>query len=265
MKKFLIFLLLLMACPAPVLAAGFKLNIQSVYYPSDFRPNETIEFTVLVHNNETVSRFAEVDVTLTNINTGQEITLVPVLTGTIPAGGTGRLLRTGGSTAIYTLSGNGTPSGVGTGIYTVSFPLFDGNGVKVDQAIGPTPIRVGYEDESVKVFPEIISLGTLPVGRYMYPLPIEVKWSFFKMNQQRFDQPFVIRVYTDNAARFQGVPGSLDRPSPGGLVSMDRKYVIPIKIWCVNFGPDVQETGWSGKLAGPPPVEQDDFWIGPKP
>ncbi len=239
--------LLLPAAPA---FAGFKLSLVSMDYRQDFRTGETVGFTVIVRNNETTSQFAEVDITLTNIATGRETTLTPVLiTSTnIPANGGTAVLR-------------GTYS-VPAGTYTVLFPLYDGNGVNVDRLRGKYPLHIGTETESIQVFPETIQLGPIPPGRAMHPMPISVSWNMFRFDRLRFDQPFSVRIYTDNGTRFLGVPGALHRPSPAGLVSQDGRYVIPIKVWCLNFGPDIQETGWDASLAGPPPVDDDNFWVG---
>ncbi len=229
-------------------ALAIDLKIQSVSYEQHFAPDESIVFTVVVKNNESTSQFAEVDVTVTNIDTRVETTLTPVLTGTVPASGTLTLPQTS-----YKLP---------AGIYTVSFPLFDGNGVRVDRVQGKFPIHVGKEKESLEVFPEVISLGGIPPGRYMHPTPIDVSWSFFRFNRLRVDQPFVVRIYTDNAARYRGIPEAIRRGSPAGLVSMDGRYTLPLKFWTLNHGPETQVTGWDSSLAGPPPVDDDDIWRG---
>ncbi len=234
-------------CAGPVFAQK-NLRIASVSYDQHANPAEQISFTIIVKNNETTTEFAEVDVTTVNVATRAEATLTPVLTANIAAQSTG------------TLSGSYT---LAAGSYTVSFPLFDGNGTRVDRVQGKFPLHIGTETESIAVFPEVIHLGSIPPGRFMHPTPIEVSWSFFRFNRLRLDQPFVVRIYTDNAARYHGVPGSLHRISPAGLVSLDGRYVIPMKIWNLNYGPDIQETGWDAALAGPPPVEDDNAWIGP--
>lgn len=235
-------------------------RIVSVSYDQHFTPTESVTFNVTVANSAATDQFMEVDVTLVNAATGVESTLLPVLTGTVPAGGTLRLTHSGG-TATYDLQTQ-SPA-IGTGTYTVSFPMFDGNGVRIDRVGGKFPLHVGTETESIRVFPEIIHLGVIPPGRFMHSTPIEVSWNFFRFNRLRLDQPFVIRLYTDNAARYRGIPGALQKTSPGGLVSLDGKYVISLKIWNLNYGPDIQETGWDTNLSGPPPVEDDSAWLGP--
>ena len=237
-----------LAYPSPALAA-FNLKVQSFSYDTHFHPGELITFHVTVANNETTGQFIEVDITLTNLANGQEITLVPVLTGS-----------TGPQQAITLTRTYAVPA---EGSYSVSFPVFDGNGDRADTARGKFAIHIGTETESLRVFPEVLSMGTLPPGRTLCPTPLEVRWSFFQFNRLRQDQPFSIRIYTDNAARYHGIPHALRASSPAGLVSMDGRYAIPIKCWMLNFGPDIQETGWDASLAGPPPVDEDDFWLGP--
>ncbi len=241
-------LLLALLLPATPAEAGKNLKIVSVAYDQHFNPTEDVRFTIVVKNNEATAESAEIDVTLSNIDTEAETTLTPVLTGTAGAGGTVSL---------------STTYRVAAGTYTVSFPLFDGDGVRVDRVAGKFPLHIGTETESIHVYPEVIQLGTLPPGRYMHPMPIEVRWNYYRFNRLRLDQPFTVRIYTDNATRYAGIPGALRRLSGGGLVSLDGRYVIPLKVWCLNFGPDIQETGWDVGLAGPPPVDEDDAWIGP--
>lgn len=232
--------------PFPAFAAK-NLKILSFAYDQHFHPGDPIRITVQVKNNEPTTEFVEVDVTVSNISTRKETTLLPVMTSTLGPGQAQFI------NATYTLP---------AGTYTISFPLFDGNGARSDRAGGKYPIHIGTETESIRVFPEVIHLGTIPPGRFMHPTPIEVTWSFFRFNRLRLDQPYVIRIYTDNAARFQGIPGALRRGSPGGLVSLDGRYSIPVKFWSLNAGPDIQETGWDSAIAGPPPVDDDNAWLG---
>ena len=238
----------LLLSPSPALAA-LNLRVIAAGYDTHFHPGETMTFSVIIGNNETTAQFAEVDVTLVNLATGQETTLIPVMTGT--AGPVGRL----------TLEQSyGAPA---AGSYSVTFPLYDGNGDRSDRLRGKYAIHIGDETESLRVFPEVIHLGTLPPGRYLHPTPIEIHWNFYQFNRLRQDQPFTIRIYTDNAARYEGVPHALEKVSPAGLVSLNGRYVIPLKCWTLNFGPDIQETGWDAAIAGPPPVDEDDYWLGP--
>lgn len=244
--------------------AQFNLRIVSVEFDSQFNPGEAVTFRVVVQNNEATAQFAEVDITLTRIGTSVEITLTPVLTVTVPAGDRSILTATYSTVDEEAPSASGARTTIPKGLYTVSFPLFDGNGDRSDNVVGRFPLQVGTEAESLRVFPEVAHLGTLPPGRFMHPVPVEVRFSFFRFNRLRSQHPFNIRIYTDNAARFNGIPGALRRPAMGGLLSDDGRYVIPLKIWSLNFGPDIQGTGWDVALAGPPPVEEDTYWRGPR-
>lgn len=242
------------------------LKIASVSYDTHFLPTESVEFNVAVFNSGSTSVTAEVDIALTNVDTERERTLsTPAVlvadnsqSNGVPAGGTKRMTHSGGS-SIYSLSANS----IGAGTYTVSFVLFDANGIRRDHVSGPFPLHVGTETESISVFPQTIHLGVLPPGRTMHPTPIEVSWNFFRFNRLRLDDPFSIRVYTDNASRYRGIPQALQRGSPAGLVSLDGKYLIPLKVWNLNYGPELEATGWDVSLAGPPPVDDDAAWLGP--
>ncbi|MBI3317553.1 MAG: hypothetical protein HYZ90_00165 [Candidatus Omnitrophica bacterium] len=235
---------LLLAPPA----FAIDLKIESASFDQHFNPGELVTFTVKLKNNEASTQFAEVDVTLVNIDTEAETTLTPILAADIAANSTIELTRS------YSVE---------AGTYTVSFPLFDGNGVRVDRIASSFPLHVGTETESLRVFPEAIHLGSLLPGRAMHPTPVTVEWNQYRFNRLRLDVPFSIRIYTDNAARYRGIPGAIRRASPAGLVSRDGRYVIPVKIWDLNYGPDIQESGWDAPLAGPPAVDEDDYWIGP--
>ena len=258
-------LLALCAFPSPA-AAAFNLHIVSADFQRLLNPGELATFTVVVRNNETTAQSAEVDISVTNLDTEAELTLTPVLTTVtnIPAGG--QVTLTGSYLAPLSAEPPvraGASNLLPPGIYTVAFTLFDGNGARSDQLRGKFPLHIGRETEALRVFPEVLNLGTIPPGRTQFPVPLEVRWSFFQFNRIRGNQPFAVRIYTDNAARYEGVPHSLKKPSPAGLVSLDGRFVIPLKCWTLNFGPDIQETGWDATLAGPPPVDDDDFWLGP--
>lgn len=248
---FTLFLWSFLLLPSSALAVDLK--IVDFNYNQHFNPGEAIDFTVRVRNNEPTAQGAELLVLLTSNSTGTLEAADVGSTGTIASGDTFTFRVTLGTfTSVQ-------PAGV----YTVALRLLDGNGARTDQVNAKFPIHIGTNTESVRVFPEIISLGSLGPGRVMHPMPITVTWSFFRFNRLRLDQPFTIRIYTDNAARYQGIPGSVRRGSPAGLVSLDGRYVIPLKIWNLNYGPDIHEAGWDSALAGPPPVDEDDAWLGP--
>ncbi len=248
--------LLLDACGLTLDAAYAQKNLKVVdfSYEQHFNPGDSIIFNVRVKNNESTAQGAELLILLTSNATGT-LTAADVGSGAgaVSAGGTFTFTVT---LANFTLA---QPAGV----YTVLFRLLDGDGIRTDQVRGKFPIHIGSDRKLLAVFPEVLNLGVIPAGRYMHPIPLEVDWSFFDFNKLRLDQSFVIRIYTDNSARHQGVPGALRRGSPGGLVSLDGKYTIPLKVWCLNFGPDIQETGWDSSLSGPPPVDDDSAWLGP--
>lgn len=243
--------------------AAFDLKIISAAYNQHFNPGEVVTFTVQVKNNEATAQFAEVDISLTNLSNSAELTLTPVLTQTIQPGQLATLTASYSTVSVGQAPSTSAVGFIHQGTFTIAFTLVDGNGDRSDQVRGKFPLHVGSETESIRVFPELIHLGTVPAGRFLHPTPIEVTWSFFRFNQLRLDQPFVIRLYTDNATRYVGVPGSLRRGSPGGLVSANGRYTIPVKFWSLNAGPDLQETGWDSPIAGPPPVDDDNAWLGP--
>ena len=243
--------LLLVTCHLLLVAPSAwaaTLRILDAAYDQHFTPGEPITFRVRAQNLEPTSQGIELLVILTNQETGAETTPIDVGSGAVASG------------EIFTFVQSTTAE---TGRYTVTFRILDGNAVRSDQITGKFPIHVGTNADLIHVFPEALHLGTLPPGRFMHPVPLEIRWDFFRFNRLRVDHPFHVRVYTDNAARYRGVPGAVRAASPAGLVSDDGRFAIPLKIWTVNFGPDVQETGWDPDTMGPPPVEDDTFWIGP--
>lgn len=253
-RHFLPWLLCVLAvilCPTSAWAAK-NLKVTGTAFNQHVLPSENVTFTVTVQNNEPTNEGAELVIISTNQETGVETVLADVGSGAgnVPAnGGTFTFTETVGVQA--------------AGRYTMTFRILDGDALRSDQLNAKFPLHVGTEEESLRVFPEVIHFGTIPPGRYLHPMPIEIRWSFFRFNRLRKDQPFSIRIYTDNAARYEGIPHALGKTSPAGLVSLNGRYVIPIKCWTINFGPDIQETGWDAAIAGPPPVDDDDYWLGP--
>lgn len=249
-KRPLLTLVFLLLTFHPSSAFAQNLKIVDFSYQQHFAPGETITFTVRARNDESTAQDAFTVIILTNSKKGLEIE-VDSATATIPAGGTTTFTST-------------TTSLNQEGIYTVSIRIHSSANVQRDKLLGKFPIHIGNPTESISLFPEVIPLGTIPPGRTMFPTPIEVTWNFFRSNRLQLDEPFAVRIYTDNASRFQGAPHAIHRGSPAGLVSLDGRYAIPLKVWTVNFGPDVQETGWDATIAGPPPVDDDTFWRGPR-
>lgn len=235
--------------PTSLLPTVFAVDLRIVDFthPQHAVPGESVLFRITVRNFDSATQFAEVDVTLTEVGTGRETTVVPVATGFIPPGGTATITSTWAAA---------------NGIFTVSLPLFDGNGTRVDRVTGRA-IHVGTNADTLHVFPEVLNLGAVPPGRFMYPIPLEIHWNFYRSNRLALDQPFALRVYTDNASRYRGIEQSVRPGSPAGLVSEDGRFAIPLKMWSVNFGPSVEETGWDASAMGPPPVDDDALWRGP--
>jgi len=278
----LLVILIIFSFVNPKLALAAKnLRIISYNYSTHFRPGETVSFTVTVQNNETINdEWGEVDIALTNQITGITVSPYTIDETTLP-----HIPKNGGT---YTLTNfqQRTPLpwhnwSATEGRFTVKFILYDGDGNAAHTVYGSEPIHVGRAVDSVSAFPNIIDLGVIPYGRYMYPNPIKIHWDFYLKNQLRKDQPWYMRIYTDNSSRYKGIDGTIYKSrrkyttskiwvrtsgegSPSGLVSSDGKYNLPIKVWCLNYGPDWDETGWNTNLLGPPPVNDDYVWIGPQ-
>lgn len=248
------------------------------HYLTHFSVGETVRFTAVIKNLGTVADDYYIQVVLTNVTTGKEFAPYPTSgDGSIGAGKT-MVLTTGLPAPI--------PGGIGAvpadwtsvaGIYSVTILLYNTGVPEVNRISGREPVHVGSATESLAAFPKVLDLGTLQYGRYMHPMPIEISWNFFGFNSQiRKDRPWYMRIYTDNQKRYQGIYGAVysgriatqegggasAMGSPAGLISEDGKYTIPLKIWCLNFGPDVEE-GWDANLLGPPPVQEDHYWKGP--
>jgi len=239
--------LAVLVCWAPPAWAA-TLRILDVAYNQHFTPGESMTFRVRVQNLEPTGQGIELVVILTNLSTGEETTPIDVGSGTVASG----------ATFTFTPS---TPAV--TGSYTVTFRILDGDAIRSDQVTGKFPIHVGTNADALHVFPDALHLGAIAAGRYLHPIPLEIRWEFFRFNRLATDEPFSLRMYTDNAPRYGGIKGALQPSSPAGLVSEDGRFTVPFKIWTANFGPDVQETGWDADSMGPPPVDDDTFWIGP--
>lgn len=75
------------------------------------------------------------------------------------------------------------------------------------------------------------------------------------------EYPWILRVYTDNL-HFSGVAGALNRPKPGGLISTDGRFSIPLEIHSPTFGPevwrrvpDLNESDYISYQPSPEPVD----------
>ncbi|GEM_PF-1057697 len=246
LTPFAVVLLSLVLLPAPAWAA--TLHILDASYDQHIVDGGLWTVRVRVQNLESSSQGIELVVILTNQVTGEESTPIDVGSGLVASKG------------IFTFVQS---SGVTTGRYTVTFRILDGNAARSDQITGKYPLHVGTNTDLLHVFPDALHLGTIPPGRFMHPVPLEIRWDFYRFNRLGRDQPFTIRVYTDNGARYRGVRGALHQGSPAGLISDDGRFTIPLKLWTVNFGPDFDETGWKANAMGSPPVDDDTFWKGP--
>lgn len=247
-RALLVLLALALQVAVPSAAWAATLRILDAAYDQHVVDGGLWTVRVRVQNLEPTSQSMELVVILTNQVTGEES--VP-----IDAGGPSTV-----SNGIHTFVQS---SGVSAGRYTVTFRILDGNAARSDQITGKYPLHVGANTELLHVFPDALSLGVLPPGRFMHPVPLEIRWDFYRFNRLGTDQPFTIRVYTDNGARYRGVEKALHQGSPAGLISDDGRFTVPLKIWTVNFGPDFDETGWQATAMGPPPVEDNAFWQGP--
>lgn len=231
--------------PPAEAAANFR--VDAIDFPTHLLPGERLTVRVQMTNREATSQAAYMSVVLTRIGKGTEIEFSSAAI-TVPAGGIG----------ILTASRNNVPAG----LFTVSVILFDALDQRSGRGTASEPLHVASPTDEVSLFPTLVEFGTLEYGRQMLPVPIEVTWDHALFNRLRKDERWWLRIYTDNATRYRGVPGALRPGSPAGLVSSDGRYAIPLKVWCLNFGPDVHETGWKAEVMGPPPVE-DRFWFGP--
>ena len=272
-KFFIIFLILSGSyLLLPALSFAVNLKLLNYSYKTHFNPNERVTFTGTIKNNDAVvSPAFQFYIVLTNLTTGASID---------PAALSGNTTLGAGATTTIALSDTvlGQYWPAVAGIYSVTLLVLDaGVGTHYDRVSGAEPVHVGTATDSLAAFPKVLDLGPLQYGRFMHPMPIEISWSFFGYSSQiRKDHPWYMRIYTDNHRRYRGIDSAIYSGriatqeggsasalgSPAGLVSEDGKYVIPLKVWCLNFGPDVEE-GWDANLLGPPPVRDDYFWKGP--
>ncbi|MDD5618749.1 MAG: hypothetical protein PHG69_06615 [Candidatus Omnitrophica bacterium] len=236
-------------------------------YLTHWNPGAVPSFSVGVRNNDNIINDVYISIILTNLATSKEVAPYPSSAATLISAG-----RTS------TLAATVNPWTATAGIFTVTIILYrSSDDLELDRKYGSEPIHVGMAMDSVAAFPRVLDLGTLQYGRFMHPVPIEINWNFYLASSQiRKDQPWYMRIYTDNHNKYQGIEGAIYSGriatqeggdasalgSPAGLVSSDRKYVLPLKVWCLNFGPDVEE-GWDPNLLGPPPVKEDYYWKGP--
>lgn len=233
-------------------------HITNYTYTHNFTAGRTATFYTTIRNTGDViapPAYIYVQVILTNSATGAAI---------YPAGATSTTSLAAGAT--FTSATAWTTI---AGKYTVTLIVYGSvNGVtetELTRIYGAFSIRVGSSPtaETLKAFPTTIDFGIIPYGRHMHPIPLEITWDFFLYNVQGEQQAWYMRIYTDNATRFKGIENAVNMASPAGLVSSDGRYVIPIKVWCLNYPPEDQEMGWDTNISGPPPVDDDTYWKGP--
>ena len=278
MKKilFILITMIIISFINPKIALAAKnLKIIDYGYSTHFMPGETVNFSTVIQNNEPDDQWGEVDIVLTNQATGTEVDPYSIASDTFAAGTTGTLSNFQQQTPVPAHNWSATE-----GTFTVTFILYDGNADESHRVYGSEPIRVGRAEDYVSAFPNIVDFGVLPYGRYMLPHPIRIHWNFYLRNRLRKDHPWYMRIYTDNSTKYKGIEGAIYQNrrvyitskiwvrtnvegSPSGLVSSDGKYTIPLRVWCLNYGPDWEETGWNPNMLGPPPVNDDYVWKGP--
>jgi len=239
--------------PGECLAANIQFLNYS--YQHNFTYGQTFNFTATVKNN-TASNIttAYLVAALTNTATGAEIDSAASLPSTIQNNGAAITFVTQGWAVL-------PPAGK----YTVTLIIYGNGDIEQGRKYGAFPVRIGSSStaEKLQAFPTVLDFGIIPYGRHMHPIPLEITWDFFLFNVQGKQQAWYMRIYTDNTTRFKGIENAVHIASPAGLVSSDGKYVIPLKIWCLNFPPDDQEMGWDTTLSGAPPVDDDTYWKGP--
>lgn len=242
--------------------AAKNISIVNYNYNTHWTPGETVTFTITLKNNEPDAQAAYALFALTKQGSETSTELYTPSTGAMASGASATVTKTWTAVA---------------GLYSVTIKAYDSADLVTQTIYAPLPVHVGTTTDSVAAFPKVLDLGALQYGRFMHPVPVEISWDFYERSQQiRKDQPWYIRVYTDNHKRFKSIDGAIYSGrvatqggggadaigSPAGLVSSDGKYVIPLKAWCSNFGPDVED-GWDDTLMGPPPVKEDYYWKGP--
>jgi len=234
-------------CVCAQAAYAVDLAIDAYHYPKVVFPDELVEFAIGVRNAETTNQAAYLLIALTHSSTGTTSELYTAA-AIIPAGGRTTFTRKWRAQA---------------GIYSVMIRVYDANDRIANTQYAKWPLRVGTNKESLEVFPSMLNLGALQPGRHMFPQPIEIRWSFFLKDRFSREMPWYMRIYTDNSGKYVGIKDAIHKISPSGFVSQDGKYTIPMKVWCMNYGPDSQEQGWDPKISGPPSVDEATFWLGP--
>ncbi|MDX9703531.1 MAG: hypothetical protein RBU23_10870 [Candidatus Auribacterota bacterium] len=225
---------------------------KSHFYPKTALPGQTVRFTARIFNN--------------GINNAQFYASVVL---TAQATRSFELYEPGFPAPTYELLPGANGSFTFTvrvpdeeGVYSVSIILYNFADVRILTIYGSFPLTIGNPTQGISAHPSNINFGKLHEGRFMYPIPIKVRYKIFIPNKLGDIQPWALRLYTDNANKFKGIKGAVRQLPPGGLLHSSGKYTIPLKFWNLNWGPEVHSSGWDGAIQGPPPVEKDIFWKG---
>ena len=225
---------------------------RSHFYPKTALPNQSIPVTLRLFNSgpAPIQFFVAVTLTAESVRSYELYE---------PPGSFYTLRNQQGDSFTFTIQ---VPPN--EGIYSVSISLFNrfGANEKLTTCYGTFPITIGNPTQAVSAHPSQVNFGKLHLGRFMYPIPIKVRYKIFIPNKLGDIQPWCLRLYTDNANKFKGLKGSVRQLPSGGLVHSSGKYTIPLKFWNLNWGPETHNSGWDGAVQGPPPIEKDIFWKG---
>jgi len=248
-RLFLIFLLLFLI---PVSETYSDIIADSYYYRKTALPGTLHRFTLRVRNTGNATVFVYGGIFLTR----QGVQTFEIYQAGAPVYQIRRNQRTTVNIDITLPSLEGSYS-----VQMALFHTFDDS--RAATFFGSYPLKIGRPKQGINAHPSRLTFGTLHKGRFMYPIPIKVRYDIFAPNSLGDEHPWALRIYTDNANTFTGIKGTVRKLSMTGLVHSSGKYTIPIKFWTLNWGPDAHSSGWDGLLQGPPPVEEDDFWRGP--
>lgn len=228
--------------------ADAAFSVSSYHYKKTARPGENIVITLRVFNNTAAMSMYTITTVLTTRSTlSFEFS-------------SGLIVTRANERDTVTISVQAPQE---EGVYSVSL-ILDGSLGGIAQVLrqyGTYPIVIGNPRQSINAHPSRVNFGRLHEGRFMYPIPIKIRYKVFSFNDLGDVNPWTIRIYSDNANKYTGI-GALTKLSPAGLVHSSGKYAVQLKFWNLNWGPDAHATGWDPELQGPPPIEDDLFWKG---
>lgn len=247
----LIFLGFLLLCVAFAKSGSAELIHQSHFYPKTALPNTNVNFTFRLFNPDPLALQFYVAIIITAQATRSFELYEPP----------GTIHRIGINERKSFTFNVRVPAD--EGIYSVSVVLFDRfTDARITSFFGTFPLTIGTPTQAISAHPSQVDFGKLHQGRFMYPIPIKVRYKIFIPNRLGDVQPWALRIYTDNANKYKGLTGTVRQLSFGGLVHSSGKYTIPLKFWNLNWGPETHNSGWDASVQGPPPVEKDIFWKG---